>query len=77
MVTVDLSSTTKILKKLPKYMRKRLNYVRIIFTPQASTERVVRLIEFLKPQINRIRVLMEAREIDDADKTILGWIKLF
>ena len=70
MITVDLSSSTKILKKLPRYMQKRLNYVKLIFNPESTTERIIRVLEFLQPILNRVRVLMEAQNLDDNEKAI-------
>lgn len=77
MIVADLSTTTKILRKLPRYMQKRLNYVKIILTPEATTERIVRVLEFIKPVQNRVRILMECKNIDDGDKPTLSRIMLF
>ena len=49
LITCDLSTSTKILRKLPRYMQKRLNYIKIVLTPEATTERIVRVLDFVKP----------------------------
>jgi hypothetical protein len=46
MITVNLSQTTKILKKIPRYMIKRLNFVKVIFTVETTSEKLLRIFEF-------------------------------
>jgi len=65
-LTVNLGESTKILKKLPKYMIKRLNYVKIFFPQEATTERIMRLLEFLEPLRRRVRLILECIGLDDA-----------
>ena len=46
-IVVDLGSTTRILKKLPRYMVKRLNYIKLIISQESTSERILRLFEFV------------------------------
>ena len=76
-VTVDLSGTTKILKKLPKYVAKRVEYLVVIMRQDARLDRVNRLLEFFKPHRGRMRLMLELNGMDDSDRDIRETLKRF
>eukprot|EP00347_Sterkiella_histriomuscorum_P022153 403331492 len=76
-ITVDLSGTTKILKKLPIYIAKRLNYLGVIMRQDARLERVDRLLEFFRPFRGRMRLMLELNGMDDSDRDIKEVLKRF
>ena len=74
---MDLSETTKILKKIPKYIAKRLNYMGVKMRQDARTERINRLLTFFKPHRGRIRLMLEFIGMDDSDRGIRESLKMF
>lgn len=58
-------------------MQKRLNYIKVILRNDATTGRIMRLLEFIKPIQNRVRILLEIYNLDDCERHIVSMIKLF
>jgi hypothetical protein len=46
-INLNLGFSTKVIKKIPSYVQKRLNHIKIIFTPESTTEKISRVISFI------------------------------
>jgi hypothetical protein len=76
-MTVDLSKSTKKLKKTPRYIVKRLNYIIVIMRQDARMERIDRLLEFFRPHRGRLRMMLNMLGMDDSDVNIRAKMKRF
>ena len=72
-----MSGTTKILKKMPSYIAKRLNYLGVKMRQDARTDRINRLLAFFKPLRGRIRLMLEFIGLDDSDKDVKERLRMF
>lgn len=76
-ITLDLSGTTKLLKKIPPHIARRLNYVGVKMRQDVRSDRINRLLAFFKPHRGRIRLMLECIGVDDSDREIKDMLKLF
>ena len=75
-VMLDLSVTTKVLKKLPKYVATRLNYLCLKVRQDSPTARIQRALKFLRAH-SSMRVMVELFGVDDSDRGMRERLKLF
>ena len=65
-VSVDLSGTTKLLKKMPRWLAVRMNYIKIMIKPDARIDRIQRFMNFFHALGNcQAKLLVELKNIDD------------
>jgi hypothetical protein len=74
---VDLSGSTKILKKVPPYVARRLNYIGVKMRQDVRKDRINRLLTFFKPHRGRVRLMLECIGMDDSDRDVKEHLRLF
>lgn len=48
-ISINLSGTTKLLKKMPSHIANRLSSIKVKLKPDSRTERIDRFIAFITP----------------------------
>ena len=78
-VGIDLSGSTKLLKKMPRWLAVRMNYIRVKLKTEAREDRIQRFMSFFEMlgSSSQAKILLELNGIDDADKAIKQKFKLF
>jgi len=76
-VFIDLGETTKLIKKMPKFIKTRLNCVKTRLRADSRLDRVQRFVSFFKPLRGTARLLLELNGLDDSEPTHLSNVRLF
>ncbi|TNV84272.1 hypothetical protein FGO68_gene17555 [Halteria grandinella] len=76
-IQVDLSTTTRILKRMPPHIARRLNYIEVFMRQDARRERINRLLQFFKPHRGKIRLMLECIGMDDSDREVRDNLRMF
>ena len=70
-VSVDLSGSTKLLKKMPKWLAVRMNFIKVKLKQDCRLDRIQRFMNFLGMLgESPARILLELNGVDDSDKSI-------
>jgi hypothetical protein len=76
-ISIDLSGTTKLLKRVPQHVARRLNYIGVKMRQDVRMDRINRLLTFFKPHRGRVRLMLECIGMDDSDLEVKHGLRLF
>jgi hypothetical protein len=61
---------------MPRHIASRLSSLKVKLKPDARTERIERLIAFVRP-LENVKLILELTGLDDSDVGVLEKIKMF
>jgi hypothetical protein len=75
-VQIDLSGTTKLIKKMPKHVACRLSDIRVTLRGDARFERIQRFVQFYE-NAKAPHLALELINLDDSEKNTIEMLDMF